>query len=245
MSRPVERSENLLVLSSEHGSNRIPASYRSLFNEADSVLQTHRGWDIGSADLARYLAKTLTAPLERARVSRLLVDCNRSPRHRQLFSQYTRELPTDTRESILEQYYYPYRNRIEALIKDQLIKNKIVVHVSVHSFVPELNGKKRNADIGLLYDPGRAGELEFCRHWQQRLKQSNDALKVRRNYPYKGISDGLVTHLRKIFSPKNYIAVELEFRHDWFGTKPDEWAGFRKTLANTLGDALDASAPGA
>ena len=36
-------------------------------------------------------------------------------------------------------------------------RGRRVIHISSHSFTPELNGKVRRADVGLLYDPGSPG----------------------------------------------------------------------------------------
>ena len=38
---------------------------------------------------------------------------------------------------------------------------KQVLHVAVHSFTPVLHGERRNADVGLLYDPARPRERAF------------------------------------------------------------------------------------
>ena len=38
-----------------------------------------------------------------------------------------------------------------------------MIHVSSHSFTPELDGKVRRADVGLLYDPAPRGEVDAVR----------------------------------------------------------------------------------
>jgi predicted N-formylglutamate amidohydrolase len=91
----------------------------------------------------------------------------------------------------------------------------------VHSFTPELNGKVRTADVGLLYDPTRDAERELCRRWQKALLTQIAATRgdrtniwsdyrIRRNYPYRGSSDGLTTTLRRVFPALAYIGIELE-----------------------------------
>jgi len=37
-----------LVLTCEHGGNRVPAAYRALFEGAEALLATHAGYDIGA-----------------------------------------------------------------------------------------------------------------------------------------------------------------------------------------------------
>ena len=34
--------------------------------------------------------------------------------------------------------------------------------------------------------------------------------RIRKNYPYKGISAGLTTHLRKQFAENHYLGMEIE-----------------------------------
>ena len=67
-----------LVVTCEHGGNRIPAPYRDLFHAHDALLDSHLGYDLGALNLARALAKAFAAPLVASTVSRLLVDLNRS-----------------------------------------------------------------------------------------------------------------------------------------------------------------------
>lgn len=195
------------VLSCEHGGNRVPAAYRGLFVKAADILHTHRGLDIGALAVARRLSSALSTPLVYSEVSRLLVDLNRSRHHPNLFSQYTRN-NRELHDQILAGYYYPYRRELENLIRDTIKKHRRVIHISVHSFTPELNGEVRNADIGLLYDPARKSEAAFCVDLQKRLQDSG--LRVRRNYPYRGNADGLTTTLRKVFPVNAYTGIELE-----------------------------------
>ena len=89
-------------------------------------------------------------------------------------------------------------------------RGRRVIHVSSHSFTPELDGKVRRADVGLLYDPGRHGEAELCARWKASLAAIAPELRVRRNYPYAGKGDGLTSYLRLRFPPGAYVGIELE-----------------------------------
>ncbi len=91
-----------------------------------------------------------------------------------------------------------------------LASGKRVIHLSSHSFTPELDGIVRAADVGLLYDPARAGEAALCREWRACLKSREPSLRVRRNYPYTGKSDGFAAYLRDRFGADEYIGIELE-----------------------------------
>lgn len=198
------------LITCEHGGNRIPPRYRHLFVGFEALLQTHRGYDAGALALARNLAKALAAPLFVSTTSRLLIDLNRSIGHPRLYSEATRDAPAKVRSEILESDYLPYRNQVEADIAAAIDRGSRVIHVASHSFTPVLDGAVRAADIGLLYDPARSGEVELCRRWQAQLRTLAPELKVRRNYPYAGKSDGLTAYLRRRFPAEVYIGIELE-----------------------------------
>ncbi len=199
-----------ILLTCEHGGNRIPPAYRSLFQDRSSLLASHQGYDPGALEIARFLSKKLPAPLFYSTVSRLLVELNRSPKHPTLFSEITRNLPNEIKQSILQRFYWPYRQEVERAIAERIQKGRAVLHIGVHSFTPVWNGIPRNADVGILYDPQRILEKEFALRWQNTLQSIQPALIVRRNYPYRGISDGFTTALRKQFPPHLYLGIELE-----------------------------------
>ncbi len=198
------------LITCEHGGNRTPSRYRHLFAGFEALLQTHCGYDAGALALARELAKALDAPLFASTTSRLLVDLNRSIGHPRLYSEATRDAPAGVRSEILERHYLPHRNKVEAEIAAAIVRGSRVIHVASHSFTPALDGAVRNADIGLLYDPARPGEAELCRRWQTQLRALAPNLKVRRNYPYAGKSDGFTSYLRRRFPAEAYIGIELE-----------------------------------
>lgn len=196
-----------LLLSCEHGGNEVPPAFSAWFKGASKVLASHRGWDPGALDLFMHL-RPLAAMSISARLSRLVIELNRSERHPDLFSTYTRELPTDLRKLLLE-FYWSYRLPFMDEVRERLHQGQEVVHVSVHSFTHVLDGVVRNADIGLLYDPKRKREKAFCERWRAEMMRRAPGLRIRMNYPYTGTSDGFTTALRKVF-PKGYSGIELE-----------------------------------
>lgn len=214
--------EVALLLTCEHGGNVVPRRYRSLFRGKDRLLATHRGYDIGARAAARYLQRALGAPLVCATVTRLLVDLNRSAGNPALFPEFTRKLPPAERQQILESYYNPYRKLVTDWISTQIARGDSVLHVSVHSFTPMLNGKRRRVDIGFLYDPSRKREQKLCVEWQARLQACGRGWQVRRNYPYRGVSDGFIPALRRRFPASRYAGVEVEINQ---GRLVDQKAG--------------------
>jgi predicted N-formylglutamate amidohydrolase len=227
-----------LLLSCEHGGNQIPPPYRRLFGQARLALESHRGWDPGALDLAQYLAKQLDTPLFSATVSRLLVELNRSLGHPALFSRYTSDLTRSEKEHLLKHYYFPHRNRIEDAVNDYIAQGQQVIHVGVHTFTPILDGQRRDADLGLLYDPRRARELTFCRAWQKHIAVQAPPLRVRRNYPYRGAADGLTTYLRRRFPPDAYLGIELEVNQAWAAGPAMNRRSIQRLLAATLAAVL-------
>jgi predicted N-formylglutamate amidohydrolase len=227
-----------VLITCEHGGNRIPTRYRHLFDGFNDMLASHRGHDPGARVMARELALALAAPLFVSTTSRLLIDLNRSIGHPRLFSEATRDTPVRTRREILEKYYLPYRNQVEAAIGAATALDQRVIHVASHSFTPVLDGEIRNADIGLLYDPARPGEVDLCHRWQARLKAQLPEMKVRRNYPYTGKSDGLTAHLRRRFPAEVYAGIELEINQKHVSNGARQWIALRHCVTETLRQAI-------
>lgn len=232
------RSDHSLIITCEHGGNGIPKPYRGLFHAYQAQLTSHRGLDFGALTMAKALANAFKAPLVAATTSRLLVDLNRSVGHPRLHSDAIRGLTSDERERILELYYYPFRKQADALVRQAIKERGHVIHLSSHSFTPELNGQVRSADIGLLYDPARPGEAGFCALWQAALKCHAPALKVRRNYPYAGKGDGLTTWFRRCFPQNLYVGIELEINHKHIIGTGRHWPALRKIIIESLRAAL-------
>lgn len=219
-------------MSCEHGGNRVPKEFAARFAGAADVLATHRGYDIGALEVARHFGRRLRVTPFIATTTRLVVDLNRSPQNRNVFSSYTRSLTPAQRGAALAAHYWPYRTAVEDAVAGAVAAGERVLHVSAHSFTPELRGEVRNCDVGFLYDPRRAGEVEFSEAWYAALHEAAPELKLRRNYPYRGDSDALVTHLRRRYGARGYVGMELEINQKHAGGR-----GWRKLIA-VLGATL-------
>jgi predicted N-formylglutamate amidohydrolase len=206
---------DFLIVTCEHGGNRVPAAYARLFAGHRRLLNSHRGYDPGSLELARACARRLQAPLHFATVTRLLVELNRSHGHRALFSAVTKSLPRAERETLIKDYYLPYRQSVEADIARAIDAGRRAVHFSMHTFTPQLDGQVRKVDVGLLYDPRRPGEAAICASIRQSLVSQRPDLLVRMNYPYHGKADGFTTALRKKWTADLYVGIEIEVNHKW------------------------------
>lgn len=231
-------TEIACVVTCEHGGNRVPLEHAHLFTGLEDALSGHRGWDPGALDVARDLASFLGCDLFAGSVTRLLVDLNRSEGHPRLFSEATRGLPPEAREEILRFYYHPHRRRVRERVAGLLAAGTPVLHVAAHSFTPVLAGLERKADVGLLYDPARGIEAHFCRLWREALLDLAPKLRVRRNYPRSGVSDGLTASLRREFG-QGYAGVELEVNQLHAGKGGREWTRLRRVLAVSAHKALE------
>ena len=96
----------------------------------------------------------------------------------------------------------------------------------------------RTADIGMLYDPGRPGEVEVATAWIDALRAADPALRLRRNYPYLGKSDGVTMSMRRRYPPERYVGIELELNQRYVEAGGAAWTKVRRTLVETLGTAL-------
>jgi len=228
-----------LVLTCEHAGNRVPREYARLFAGAKDVLASHQGRDPGAVRLARLLARRLERPLLVNEWSRLLVEPNRAPTNRNVWSRFTRGLPRAEREQILDRYWWPHRRQVEAAVSGAIEQGRPVVHVAVHSFTPILNGEKRNADVSILFDSTRHREAEFARRWGTLLRQQAPGWRLRYNYPYRGSTDGLPTWLRRRYPMARYIGFELEVNQAVATTR--RWRELGEALATSLGATLGMS----
>ena len=231
-----------VLITCEHGGNRIPPSYRRLFVRLKSELDSHRGYDFGALDVARDFARRLRhawpVDLVTATTSRLLVDLNRSIGHARLHGEPVRLLDAEERAAIVARHYQPYRSRVQCAVEEALSRGARVVHVSCHSFTPSIDGKHRSADIGLLYDPRRSDETQLVKAWRDALLHAQPRLLVRLNYPYRGTADGLTTWLRRAFPERAYAGVELEINQAFPAAAPSIWRALRLVLTGSLASAL-------
>jgi predicted N-formylglutamate amidohydrolase len=203
------------VISVEHASNRIPPVYKNL-GLTRQQLDAHIAWDPGAKAIARACAQALHCRCHQGRYSRLLIDLNRSLHHPKLITRRSfsvsvpgnETLAPGERERRVRLYHEPFRDAVLTDVQGIIRRHGRCVHLSIHSFTPMVDRVTRNADIGILYDPTRPGERRLAKGLLQRI--AAEGFHVRRNYPYRGVSDGHTTHLRQQFRDSNYSGLELE-----------------------------------
>jgi predicted N-formylglutamate amidohydrolase len=228
-----------VVITCEHGGNEVPPEFAALFARYEELLQTHRGYDPGALELARRFAKAGNWPLHFSTTTRLLCDLNRTLGKEGHLSEISRSFDENAIAELIRAYYEPYRAAVEKDIRDLVEDDQRVLHLSVHSFTPELDGEVRNADIGLLYDPKSPTEVAICDAWHAKLNSARSDLVVRRNYPYLGTTDGFTTTLRTNHEPKKYAGIELEVNQSWPLAAGKAWQELQAALVATLQSALN------
>jgi len=192
-----------IIITCEHSSPHIPNMYRDKMLIPHDI-EEHRIYDKGAFEAAENFACIKGGSVIDFPCSRLLIDANRSITNSSLFSKYSAELPSVDRYILIEEIYTPFRMKTVKAVE----KCPKAIHLSFHSYTPVLNGKARNYDAGILYDPSRGEEAKLA---GDLIKHMNShGIKTVANRPYKGTADGHTTALRKEFPAGRYIGIEIE-----------------------------------
>jgi predicted N-formylglutamate amidohydrolase len=157
----------------------------------------------------------------------LLIEVNRSIDHSQLFSEFSTKLTAEEKTELIDNLYVPYRTAVREAISNS---TQSVLHLSIHSFTPVLDGVERELEVGLLFDPDRASELSFCEDFAIRLAKELPGFRIKFNEPYKGVDDGFTTNLRTQFDDEFYRGIEIEINQRLVGTS--DWRLIKDAFAN-------------
>ena len=172
----------------DHASRAIPASLGRLGLPELATWQ-HVAWDIGAGELARGPSAALDAPAVLAGYSRLVIDCNRRPDDAEAIRAVSDRWQIPGNEGLsgferrmrLACLFDPYHECIAALLSGFRARQVVPLLVSVHTFTPELDGKRRPWHVGVLWDRDHASA--------QRLLEGLRAvggIVVGDNEPYSG-----------------------------------------------------------
>jgi predicted N-formylglutamate amidohydrolase len=175
----------------------------------------------------------------------LLIDLNRSPDNPKLIPResFGRRIPGNAgltafeRRERMRRYYEPYREAVLSDIRAGQARGEVSMHFSLHSFTDRIRQRDSRVDVGVLYDPARALERALALCLVDALKASG--FHVRRNYPYRGTSDGLTTHCRRIFPPDAYLGIEFEINQRIIGRRDRI-----RSLSTALGAVIEAALQG-
>lgn len=198
-----------LLLTCEHASCAVPVEYDDL-GLAPEELRDHIGWDIGARQVTEGVARHFDATAILSGVSRLVIDCNRDLADHDLIVGESHGVPipgnagldSTERHYRIREFYDPYHAVIDAALKSRPPR----LLLSVHSFTPALNGRRRRFDIGVLFDSFAADA--------ERLGDAleGDGLRVRYNEPYSGL-DGLIFSARTHGTAHDIRYLEIEINN--------------------------------
>jgi predicted N-formylglutamate amidohydrolase len=183
----IEGSAPVLVLC-DHAGCWVPPELEDL-GLPQQELARHIGWDIGSADVTRRLARLLDAPAVLCHVSRLVIDANRKagdPSSIPAISDGTvvpgnQDLSPEQVRSRLGRFFIPYHRAVARHIARLRRRHDVPAIVSVHSFTPRLADSPRPWDVAVLWDTDArlaAPVLDALRR--------DPSLRVGDNEPYSG-----------------------------------------------------------
>ncbi len=227
----------LTLITCEHAGNKIPEKFNKCFSSDNSILDTHEAYDIGAVKIFKKLSPLADFSLSTS-VSRLLVEVNRSLHNKNLFSDFTKDLNSSQKDEILNKYYNPYRLAVEKFVCDNFNNKKL--HLSIHTFTPILNNKKRTADIGILFNPDSDFEKRISHLLKKYFRKYFSGFIIKFNYPYSGRSDGFTTYLREKYSYKNYAGIELEINQRFFISNSNDkllLSGIYNVIKNVLAES--------
>lgn len=204
-----------LVVSCEHASNACPPDFDTAGIDA-AVFETHSAWDPGARPVAERIARHFGAPAVYGRWTRLYCDLNRSPSNPEVVPDHAFgvDIPSNVRldraarAARVEAHHRPYWDEVRSLIHAGLAQAEVVLHLSVHSFVEEYQGRHRAVDLGILMDPAAPREAEVSH--ALRVGLAGAPYLVQENEPYDGRADALTTALRHELPRERYAGVELE-----------------------------------
>jgi predicted N-formylglutamate amidohydrolase len=205
------------VLSCEHASWTLPPGVD--LGVTLDVLQSQAGWDHGAFDVISRVSEAIGIPVHAGAFTRMFVDLNRAADHADSIPSvcYGEPVPGNVhlspgdRKARLDLFHAPYWQAIRRDVQARLIDSGEVLHLSSHSFAPELDPTSRTYDVGVLYDPAHAYEAALAEKLMFQLRGAG--IDVRANQPYSGTGPAICTSLREELAGKRYAGIELETSH--------------------------------
>lgn len=214
-----------MVLIADHAGRALPDEYGTLGLPL-SEFDRHIAYDIGVEQLTRELAAMAGVPAVMANFSRLLIDPNRGEDDptmiRQLYDgtviQANYPMTETEREKRLNDFYRPYHDAVGSVIASVADTSAHAPFiVSLHSFTPTMQGRKRPWHVGILWDkddraPGPMIEM---------LSADKDIV-VGDNEPYDGALRGDTMYRHAIVN--GYAHCLIEVRQDLIAVQEGVWA---------------------
>lgn len=215
------------VVVCDHASNRIPRCLDGLGLNA-TELTGHIAWDAGAADVARRLAALLDAPSVASGYSRLVVDCNRPLASKESMPTCSdgvvipgnRSINAADREVRAAALFRPYHRAIAGVLDRRVAAGRPSLLLSIHSFAPVLNDRRRPWQIGFAY--GRDSRLALL---LLDAFERDGRVVVGHNQPYR-VEDAFDYTIPVHGEQREVPHVLIEIRQDLLTTSERcaEWA---------------------
>ncbi|RFC67777.1 MULTISPECIES: N-formylglutamate amidohydrolase [Mesorhizobium] len=207
-----------MVLIADHAGRALPDEYGSLSLPAREF-DRHIAYDIGVEGLTRELATMTGAPAVMANFSRLLIDPNRGEDDptmiRQLYDgtviQANYPMTEKERKKRLNDFYRPYHDAVGSVIASVFeATGQAPFIVSLHSFTPEMQGRKRPWHVGILWDMDDRAPKPMME-----MLAADKNIVVGDNEPYDGALRGDTMYRHAIVN--GYAHALIEVRQDLIG----------------------------
>lgn len=229
--------ERALLFVCDHASNRLPESYGTLGLDP-KLLDTHIAYDIGAGRLARGLADQFGATAILARWSRLLIDLNRGADDPTLVMKLSYGSTIAGNEHAdagevarrIAAYHEPYHAAVARELDQFRALGLVPSLVSIHSFTPAWNGRRRPWEIGVLWDR----DARLAKPLMAALSAAGFA--VGDNEPYSGELENDCLYRHGTMNGLPHVLIEI--RQDMIGTEAETNA-LASRLAPALAKALD------
>jgi len=214
-----------LLLVCEHAGRAIPKALGDL-GVPRQVIDSHRGWDIGAADLALALSDRLDAPLVQQRYSRLVIDCNRPPEGCHAMPSLSdgaaipgnQGLRAAARQARRQAIFAPY----DAAVTEGFARHPRRLTLAIHSFTKTLGGEDRPWHAGFLARRDNATPKRLHDHIA--LKAPDQVLAINQPYQVDDETDWFIpVHAER----RGLAHCLIEIRNDGLRTATDidRWAG--------------------
>jgi predicted N-formylglutamate amidohydrolase len=229
-----------VLIISDHSGREIP-SYLNNLGLSDEERRRHIGWDIGTTDMTRRLARQLDAPAVLNHVSRLVIDPNRYPGSPTsipkvsdgTFIPGNQNVDDEEFKRRIRLSFLPYHRAISRQVARLRRRVGAPVIISMHSFTPTMQKEWRPWEVAVLWSE----DNRLARPVLEALRDEDD-LCVGDNQPYTGDhpdSYSMQFHAKRPGFPN----VSFEVRQDLIGTqeRAEAWADrLYKVLQPALSD---------
>ncbi|MCV6576050.1 MAG: N-formylglutamate amidohydrolase [Cohaesibacter sp.] len=225
-----EQAKSNILLICEHASNAFPQKLGQLGLSEDAT-KSHVAWDPGALGVSHHLSQLLDATLIHQNYSRLVYDCNRPPSATDAMPERSEvfDIPgnkglSDTDKAArIAAIYQPFEDSLKVFIAKRRDQGRTPILITIHSFTPVYHGKKREVELGILYDQ----DTRLANALLQASEHQKDLI-IRANEPYSPV-DGVTHTLQTHALPHELHNVMIEIRNDLIETKAQQ-----KAMAQTL-----------